>query len=72
MDKSSGKILGMLIGLIIAFFLVAWLTMALWNTLCPVLFNLPTITYWQTCGLQLLISCLFNFSNTKIGDKIND
>lgn len=30
-------------------------TMWLWNALMPKLFNLTTLTFWQTFGLQLLI-----------------
>lgn len=33
-------------------------TMILWNWLMPILFNLPEVTFWQACGLQILISLL--------------
>ena len=33
--------------------------MVLWNWLMPLLFNLPEITFWQACGLQLLSILLF-------------
>jgi hypothetical protein len=33
-------------------------TMILWNWLMPILFNIPEVTFWQACGLQILISLL--------------
>lgn len=41
----------------------------LWNWLCPALFSLPEITFWQAFGLQILIALLakisVKFSNEK-------
>lgn len=34
--------------------LLVWLGQYLWNTLCPKLFGLPEITYWQMFGLSML------------------
>ncbi len=34
-------------------------TMWLWNWLMPVIFKLPTITFWQAIGLLLLSQILF-------------
>ena len=39
--------------------------MILWNWLMPMIFNLPEITFWQACGLQLLSIILFKQINTK-------
>ena len=49
-------VLGVLIalGLLIAL-PIQWL----WNWLCPVLFRLPAITFWQALGLFTLLRCLF-------------
>lgn len=49
-------VLGLMVilGLLIALPIV-WL----WNWLCPVLFGLPTISFWQALGLYTLIRCLF-------------
>jgi hypothetical protein len=33
--------------------------MILWNWLMPTIFNLPIISFWQACGLQLLATILF-------------
>ena len=33
--------------------------MLLWNWLMPTIFNLPTIGFWQACGINLLASILF-------------
>jgi len=39
--------------------LLGLVTMALWNWLMPVIFNLPQIDYWQTWGLLILSFILF-------------
>jgi len=41
---------------ILAGFVVVWL----WNWLMPVLFRLPTITFWEAWGLLVLTTILFN------------
>jgi hypothetical protein len=48
-------IVGILVLVILMFGLP---TMILWNWLMPILFNLPEVTFWQACGLQILISLL--------------
>ena len=47
-------LLGWIISLALAF-----PTMWLWNYLMPKIFGLPTLTFWQTFGLQVLVSCFF-------------
>lgn len=37
------------------------LVMLLWNWLMPVIFNLPTLNYWQALGLLILAKILFAF-----------
>ena len=39
--------------------------MLLWNWLMPIIFGLPTITFWQALGLNLLTGILFRSSNIK-------
>jgi len=39
--------------------------MLLWNWLIPELFHLPTISFWQAIGLNILSSILFNHSTIK-------
>ena len=39
--------------------IVGFVVMILWNWLMPVLFGLPTITYWQALGLLVLSKILF-------------
>lgn len=39
--------------------LIALPIMLLWNWLCPTLFGLPTVTFWQSLGLFALLRCLF-------------
>ena len=47
---------------------LAWPVLLLWNWLMPVIFTLPTIGYWQSVGLMLLVSLLFRWHIT-IGAK---
>lgn len=57
---------GSVVGTLCAFIFVALITlilalplMWLWNAVIPQLLSLPTITYWQACGLFLLCDILF-------------
>jgi hypothetical protein len=45
-------------------FVFAWPLMWLWNYLMPVIFELPTITYWQSFWLFFLCGLLFKSSNS--------
>jgi hypothetical protein len=47
------------IGLLIGY-PVKWL----WNGLCPELFSLPPITFWQALGLYILTGILFRGSES--------
>lgn len=48
------------IGFLVAgLFLSAVVVWLLWNWLCPELFGLPTVTFWQSFGLLFLCRCLF-------------
>lgn len=48
------------VGVIIVVALLLTLpVMWLWNWLMPVIFELPTITFWQALGLSVLCSFLF-------------
>jgi hypothetical protein len=40
----------------------------LWNWLMPTLFNLPYVSFWQACGLNLIAGILFR-SNVTIKNK---
>lgn len=44
------------LGLIVSLVLT-WPIMWLWNYLMPSIFGLPTLTFWQTYGLQVLVGC---------------
>ena len=84
-EKSPIEIIGIVIfiGLFITavIALVGYIAMSLWNNLMPEIFGLPTLSYWQTIGLGLLIKILFggfgcggskkssNNSNKKCKDK---
>ena len=43
-----------------AMFLFVWLVMLLWNSLIPVLFNGPILTYWQSAGMLILSKILLS------------
>jgi hypothetical protein len=59
------------IGLIVLVgFILGFPLMFLWNWLMPMLFSLPTITFWQAVGLNLLSGILFN--KTNFNNKSND
>lgn len=40
---------------------LAWPLTLLWNWLMPVIFGLPTISFWQAVGLMILVSILFRW-----------
>lgn len=52
--KWIAKCIAAVIGVIILAFLLAWVTMLLWNWLVPMLFNGPVITYLEAAGLMIL------------------
>lgn len=45
--------------ILIVFAIVSTVVMILWNVLMPVLFNLPTIKFWQAAGFLILSRLLF-------------
>ena len=55
--------------ILIGFFVLiaAWPIMVLWNWLMPYIFELPTLTFWQALGLNMLCELLFKSytSNSK-------
>lgn len=38
--------------------------MLLWNWLMPIVFGLPTLTFWQAVGMNFLASILFGKTST--------
>jgi fatty acid desaturase len=65
-EKIARSIL--LLGVIVAVGLILGLPIQLlWNWLMPTIFNLPTITFWQAMGLNIMSSILFK--NTNITSK---
>ena len=64
MSKVIGILIGS-VGIILAISLILALpTMVLWNCLMPVIFKLPSITFWQALGLNVLCSVLFKSSSS--------
>lgn len=60
----------LLLGVIVAVGLILGLPIQLlWNWLMPTIFNLPTITFWQAMGLNILSSILFKNTNVSKNDK---
>lgn len=51
-----------LIGAVVVSFVTALPVWWLWNWLCPTLFGLPEIGFWQAWGLGLLCAFLFKSS----------
>ena len=72
MEKIFKALVIIIVALVIAFLidlLLAWPVMLLWNWLMPMIFGLPTLTFWQAFGLAMLIGFLF----TNVGlDKYHD
>ncbi len=59
MKNNLELILGIIGIMILVVILFGYPTMLLWNWLMPTIFNLPYITFWQACGINLLASILF-------------
>lgn len=62
MSSTEDKIVGCLAAIVVVLvidLIMAWLVMFLWNGVIPVIFTLPTITYWQAFMLMLLTDILF-------------
>lgn len=61
---------GYLLGAIIVFFLYSAILMWLWNVVVVALFELPVISYWQSCSLYIISNILFkNGSDIRAGGK---
>ena len=57
-------IVALIVGVVVVVsVLVAVPVMLLWNYLCPTLFHLPEITFFQAMALSLLCSLLFKSTN---------
>lgn len=73
MIETIFKFLGLLIITLLLIFLFALLSgvpvFFLWNWLCPELFNLPVITFWQAVGLSALCGCLFKNTSSNSTSK---
>lgn len=67
MNQKIENILTIVGLLILACLLFGLPLQILWNLLMPAIFNLPYISFWQACGLQLLAALLFksNISTIK-------
>lgn len=50
-------------------FILGFPIMWLWNWLCPVIFGLPKISFWQAVGLFFLSNILVRNSNSNSGSK---
>ncbi len=65
MKQTTHDILLVIGMLLLAIMLFGGPLMLLWNWLMPTIFNLPTIGFWQACGLQLLATLLFKPTSLK-------
>jgi hypothetical protein len=65
MEKVLVVLAGAIGVVVLVGFILGFPLMYLWNWLMPTLFNLPTITFWQAVGLNLLSGILFNKTSYK-------
>lgn len=49
----------LLVGGLVAVFVIPALIRWIWNMTCPEIFHLPAITHWQAFRLMLLVGFLF-------------
>jgi len=72
MEKVALMTVGMMIAIVgaiifgLLYALPVWL---LWNGLMPVVFGLPSLTFWQALALSLLCSFLFKSSTPSSSSK---
>ena len=63
------------LGVIAAFgfgLLFGWIIVWLWNWLMPMIFGLPTITFWQGAGIFILAKILFGGFNSHSDSSKSD
>jgi hypothetical protein len=56
--------LGTILGLVVAGLILGFPIMWLWNWLMPVVFELPTIDFWQALGLWILSGAFFGHTSS--------
>lgn len=65
-DMSTSKVIGVIVGVLIAIPLVlaleGWIIMMCWNAAIPALFGLPNITFTQSLWMWMLSTALFGHS----------
>lgn len=54
---------GLIILILVLFFIGPFLTMITWNFVMPYLFNLPTINFWMAMAIDYLAATLFKSYN---------
>lgn len=69
MNTISKKVLGGFVIVTGGFIALVIATMFLWNWLMPEIFNLPTISFWQSLGLVILSNLLFPGKGTAVLSK---
>ena len=62
--KFLSGLLGVLAILALVCLILGLPLMILWNWLMPLIFSLPTSTFWQAVGLNFLASILFGKTST--------
>ena len=68
MDKYDWiKVIGIIIGSIMLDLILTVPAMWLWNYLMPNIFNLPTLTFWQVFGLEILASFFTSSTHVRGG-----
>lgn len=64
---AAGLVAGLVLTVLIILF--GFPLMLLWNWLMPTVFGLPTITFWQAVGFNLMGNILFKSHNFGKSDK---
>lgn len=67
--KKLLKVLKFLIFASIFLLVGGLITMVLWNSLIPLLFQGPVLTFWQTIGLLILSKILFGGFVRRLGKR---
>ena len=62
-------LVGTILLIVLAGIILGLPVMLLWNWLMPVIFSLPTITFFQAIGLNILFGILFRASSSTSKEK---
>jgi hypothetical protein len=58
-NYKSGKFIRFVLGILILLVVLGFVIQFLWNVTLAAMFELPTISYWQSLGLFILVKLFF-------------